>query len=125
MEKISPELVGRLKPIILGLAEFIWMGALAWLTILSVFHFWRNSFIATALILALGALMALTVRKKGFVQVYPIALLVGTVVEIIGVQSGAWRYLLPDFFGIPFWLPLVWGNARAIFDERPPPELEV
>jgi hypothetical protein len=30
---------------------------------------------------------------------------------MIAIYFGAWNYSHPDFLGIPYWLPFVWGNA--------------
>ena len=38
----------------------------------------------------------------------------GALAESFAAMHGAWSYTIPNFIGIPFWLPLLWGIA-ALF----------
>lgn len=37
--------------------------------------------------------------------------ILGTVAELVFVQSGVWRYANPSLFGIPVWFPSAFGTA--------------
>jgi hypothetical protein len=43
------------------------------------------------------------------VRFYILGAAVGTVVEIVCTNAGAWHYTNPSFLGIPLWLPFAWG----------------
>jgi hypothetical protein len=47
----------------------------------------------------------------------------GPIAEILAIGGGAWEYTAPYFFGIPIWLPLLWGLA-ALFGRRVVEELK-
>lgn len=42
---------------------------------------------------------------------------IGTIVEIISINTGVWAYLNPTILGIPIWIPLAWGYA-GVFIRR-------
>ena len=87
------------------------MAVLAYATFISANRLWRNPLLACSALLAIGLLMAYVSRKKGILQAYPLALITGTLFEIICISSGAWAYSSPDILGIPLFLFCVWGNA--------------
>jgi len=79
------------------------------LGIFIVFILWKES------IPLAGILAGLAYFKH---KIYPVKkeLLCFLVVGILGsgfesllISNGAWKYVLPDFFNIPFWLPFLWG----------------
>ena len=94
-----------------GIGSAILMSFLAYATFLATNRLWRNPLLACSALLAIGLLMAYVSRKKGILPAYPIALITGTVFEIICISSGAWSYSSPDLMGIPLFLFCVWGNA--------------
>jgi len=60
----------------------------------------------------------LVVRKsKEDIIIYIICAVLGAVAESIGVKAGAWTYYDTTLFGIPYWLPFVWGFA-GVFVRR-------
>ena len=38
-------------------------------------------------------------------------MIIGPLVEILGVSAGVWEFTKPGIFGIPLWSPFVWGYA--------------
>ena len=46
---------------------------------------------------------------KDAIVYYVLAAVSGPLVEIVCIYFGIWSYTLPQFLGIPIWLPLVWG----------------
>lgn len=79
--------------------------------------FWPQPPILLLLLALNGVLLVAIGRPKEDLAVFCIMALWGAGAEITGVKYGAWAYHLPDFYGIPIWLPLVWGNA-AVFIKR-------
>lgn len=68
----------------------------------------------------LAAVSALTVLSIIFVSInfsksrlwlYLLMFFTGILIEIIAVYFGGWNYAHQDIFGIPYWLPFVWGNT--------------
>jgi uncharacterized membrane protein YoaT (DUF817 family) len=68
----------------------------------------------------LASISALTVLSILFVTInfsfsrlllFLLVFFAGPVSEIIAIYAGAWTYTYPSVFGIPLWLPFVWGNA--------------
>ncbi len=80
-------------------------------TFLAVVFLWRYSVLLDAglILITLGFLFHF--KKRRYIGVYLFGFLFGPLLEITAIYSGAWHYTAPDFFGIPFWLPFVWGNA--------------
>ncbi|PIN79400.1 hypothetical protein COV16_04385 [Candidatus Woesearchaeota archaeon CG10_big_fil_rev_8_21_14_0_10_34_8] len=37
----------------------------------------------------------------------------GAFIEIIAIYFGVWEYSLTNFYNIPFWLFILWGNTAA------------
>jgi len=64
-----------------------------------------------ASVLALGVL-TMFFRKgcaRRDVVAFCIGAILGPSMEMIAIRGGAWQYARPSFFGIPLWLPLLWG----------------
>jgi len=77
---------------------------------------WQQPLIATASLLAIGILLNWNTRWQ-LLRVYLVFALAGSLSEILAIWSGAWSYGLPQLFGIPIWLPLVWGNSSLLLAE--------
>lgn len=93
------------------------MGALAYATLISVDVLWKNSLLAAMALLATGFAMAHFSREKRILLAYPLALIFGTLFEMVSITSGAWAYAKPEFLGVPLFLFFVWGNAGLyLFD---------
>ena len=61
--------------------------------------------------------MLLVWRSKEDLLLYIICSVAGTLAEAVAIASGAWKYSLPNFIGVPYWLPFLWGIA-ALFIKR-------
>lgn len=72
-------------------------------------QFWSQSLLLTG-IFFVAWLFALKLwhKKEDFV-IFVVAAIMGPFAEIISIYFGAWYYASPDFLGIPFWLPMLWG----------------
>lgn len=50
-------------------------------------------------------------RGNKYLYLYIIVAILGPAAEIAAIKAGAWSYSNPDFLGIPYWLPFIWGEA--------------
>ena len=80
------------------------------------FFYRNNAFVTTMLTLAWFIAMGVW-HKKEDVLVFVVAAVIGPLGEIVAVYFGAWTYANPTFWGIPIWLPLLWGLA-GVFIKR-------
>lgn len=75
---------------------------------------WQNS-IATALLLIAISVAAVKLwHEKSDIATYILAAVFGPLAEMISINSGAWQYSNSNAFGIPIWLPLMWGMAGML-----------
>lgn len=89
----------------------LYTSIIASMCILTVSLFWASPWLLTGMIIALGIASIALRGKKSDVAIYFLAGAGGAVGEIIAVAYGAWIYSIPAFFGIPIWLPFLWGAA--------------
>lgn len=78
--------------------------------------YWRQPATAFVLLLAISIALNIVTRWR-LINMYIITAILGCLAEIVCIKSGAWYYGNPQFLGIPYWLPLVWGNASVLFFE--------
>lgn len=97
---------------------------LALATLASVSLFWKNP-AAAALLAALAGVLMLAARKsQKDILLYLVVGVLGASMEAVAIYFGTWAYSAPDVYGIPFWLPLAWGNA-GIFVKRIAEEIDI
>jgi len=53
-------------------------------------------------------------HERQDVLVFVVGGVIGPIGEGVAVYFGAWSYTNPSFFGIPIWLPIVWGLASLL-----------
>jgi len=58
--------------------------------------------------------MIIILKKIHYIIIFIFCGIAGAIAEIIGIYFGAWSYSKPFFYGIPIWLPFLWGIA-ALF----------
>lgn len=80
----------------------------------AVVFLWRESVFLSLLLFVISTLMLCVLRSKKIVSVYLLVATVGPLTEATAVSAGVWRYELPDFFGLPLWLPFLWGAASIV-----------
>ena len=73
----------------------------------------RTALLAGCIVL-LAAVTLLIDRRHGDLWVLLGGAVLGPVAEIVAVACGAWTYRVPDFLGIPLWLPLAWGLGTLL-----------
>lgn len=82
---------------------------------ISVSVFWRHSFFLSLILLALSLCKhKISPIKHGLMWFFIVGFL-GPLSEILIIIGGAWFYAQPHFWGIPFWLPFLWGLTGMIF----------
>jgi len=84
---------------------------LAVFTLLSPLYL-SDNYLLCILSLVLIAIIMLGINYNKRDIIFYLAIFIsGPLAESIGIQNGLWTYSDPLIFGIPIWLPFVWGNA--------------
>ena len=71
---------------------------------------WRQQLLL-AVILAILACCVFLVEGLNYTKMFAVTGLLGTVTEAICIHYGAWHYTKSGFWGVPYWLPILWGMA--------------
>ena len=71
--------------------------------------FYRHNIILTFLLAAGSAFEIFLWHSRKDILVFAVAAVIGPMAEILNIYFGNWNYSNPSFFGIPMWLPFVWG----------------
>jgi uncharacterized membrane protein YoaT (DUF817 family) len=79
---------------------------------------WSDNALLSIVSLA-GCSIALYIwhRERSELLLFITGAVIGPTVEIICIHYGAWSYSNPSFWGIPLWLPIVWGYV-AVYLKR-------
>ena len=78
--------------------------------ILLSYLFWQNNFLLLAIYLILTVVLILWRGDNTEFAIFAYGIIIGGIVEIIGTEvSGYQSFTNPNFFGVPIWLPIVWG----------------
>jgi len=85
------------------------------LTLIILIFFWQHSFLATALLVLVSAIALAYRFNKVKLLIFLAGFVLGPLSEMVMIHFGAWHYSMPDFLGIPLWLPVTWGNAALFF----------
>ena len=96
MEKINKTLL-ELVPIFIGIA----LNGI----------FWKESLLLAFVYIIMIIVVVRTSYKKGDYIALGIGFVSGLIIEIMGASIGFQVFTRPDFFGIPFWLPIAWAYA--------------
>ncbi len=91
--------------------KFILLGFLAILTLAVPISFSRNNILVLFLIALVSFLMCLIKPKFSYLAVFAVGFIFGTMSEIIAIHYGLWSYRDVFMYGVPIYLPFVWGNA--------------
>ncbi len=79
------------------------------ISLTSVLFFWNNPLLLAATLIIVSISMLLVWRSKEDFLLYIICGAWGAIAESIAIYFGVWTYSFPNFIGIPYWLPLLWG----------------
>ena len=104
-QKAKPQIRHKLTTVSLYIATFV-----------AVIIFWRQSMLLL-IILAVISLLLNIVTGWRYIWTYLMCAVLGSLSEVVCIWAGAWHYGDSQFWGIPIWLPLVWGNASILFYE--------
>ncbi len=88
-------------------------GLFAFSTLLITIMFFDKTFLA---ILSLGSIaLAGLIKWKSRLTLlmFVFGALFGAIAEVIAIYFGVWSYSVSNFFNIPLWLLIVWGNVAA------------
>ncbi|MES2014651.1 MAG: hypothetical protein V4437_02435 [Patescibacteria group bacterium] len=83
-------------------------------SVLLVLFLWHTPALLAVALFGISALMLFLLKKKEFVVVYILAALFGPFTESLAIHKGVWRYEISNFFGVPVWLPFLWGAASIV-----------
>ncbi len=92
--------------VVAALTASVTLGITVWL--------WRVPYLLAGLLFLIALGFMIFMRKKRFVAVYAFGFIFGPLTEAFAIRTGAWQYAMPSFFGIPVWLPFLWGCAALI-----------
>jgi hypothetical protein len=94
--------------------KFALNAALALATLFLTAILWRYPVALVALLLVTAAAIFRIRPNASSAIVYLTGFVFGPTAEAASITTGAWEYDSTFVFGIPVWLPFVWGNA-ALF----------
>ena len=82
--------------------------------VLTIF-FWQNVILLTFLLFFLWIIAILLWHSERDIVVFVVSAIIGPIAEISIINlGGAWYYSKPSFFGIPLWLPFLWGFSGLL-----------
>jgi len=94
------------------LKKFLVICLLSSFSILMVSKLSDSPIYVSILLFAIGlAMLSVIGWSKPCVLCYLIIFVSGPLAESSCIHLGVWTYANPAFFGIPLWLPFLWGNA--------------
>lgn len=70
---------------------------------------WENPYLLLTILIAFLVIYFFFKHKVEDVLFFIVPFILGPASEIIAIKLGAWSYAQPQFYGIPFWLPVLWG----------------
>jgi len=78
-----------------------------------VIYFYKNILLTTILVGLVAVTGLVKWKSKITLTIFIFSALFGALAEIVAISFGVWNYALPNFYNIPFWLFILWGNAAA------------
>jgi len=80
----------------------------------SVCFLWENTILLTIILIIISVIGLYKWKTKETLILFFFCGLFGALAEVIAIHFGIWIYTLPSIIGIPYWLPVLWGDA-AVF----------
>lgn len=81
-------------------------------TLVSVALFYRHPIRLVGILVVIGiCIWMVEGKKKEDVLLYALSGIFGVIAEVIAITTGTWQYAAPYMFGVPIWLPFLWGIA--------------
>ena len=84
--------------------------------VLTLFTMYDRILLTTLIIILISFVSLKILNDKQTTQLYVTAATLGPVGEIIAIHIGIWTYTIPSIYGIPYWLPFLWGLAIVHLD---------
>ncbi len=75
----------------------------------SITFFYRDNLILTLIVVVLSGVILSIGFKPSDILLFIVAVLVGSVGDILSTGAGAWQFTNPTFWNIPLWIPISWG----------------
>ena len=100
--------IGRLKKEIKNLLFNMIFGAF---NLVAVSLFYKDIPLTVVILSLLTISFFVYYKSPVFVPIFVFCMIFGTLAEIFSVYNGAWSYALPNFFNVPLWLFILWGNS--------------
>ncbi len=93
--------------------QTIWLKRLIFLcTLITVAFLFQTPLLVVVMLLIIHSLyFVITKDRKESLIIYLGVGVLGASAELLCILTGAWEYSNTDTFGMPYWLPLVWGSA--------------
>ncbi len=93
--------------------SIIFNSLFAVLTLIFPILFYKQILLTTLLvfIITLVGLFKWKTKLRLNIAIFLFGAIFGALAEIISINYGVWSYSLTNFFNIPSWLFIVWGNA--------------
>lgn len=83
------------------------------LTLLIPILFYRKILLTTALLFILTTISLVKWKSNLTLMIFIFGAIGGGLAEMIAIYFGLWGYSITNFYNVPFWLFIVWGNAAA------------
>ena len=101
------------------LRAFVYVFLLTLGCIFLVSSFWENPLLLTLILLIISTIViyiSTHYRSKNSEDILLFILvgITGALAESVAIYFGTWKYELPQFIGVPYWLPLAWGLTAII-----------
>ncbi len=93
--------------------KLIFNSAFALLNFLSLIFLYNSPATLTIIIAAIAALALFFWHSRTTNIIFVLGTVLGVVGESIAISIGAWNYAFANFFGLPLWAVLLWGNIVA------------
>jgi hypothetical protein len=87
---------------------------LFWSGILTIGMLYNSNLILTLFLIVYWMIGIKFWHKTQDLYFFITGAVVGPIGEIICIHFGVWHYANPTLFGIPIWLPFVWGLATIL-----------
>lgn len=93
--------------------NIIFNACFAFLSLAFSILFYKNVILASTLIAIVSIVGLIKWKSWTTLAIFIFAAILGPLSEIWAVHFNVWSYSLANFFNIPFWLFILWGNAAC------------
>jgi hypothetical protein len=101
----------KLKKIRQEWKNIIFNAIFAGLILLLTILFYKKIVLASVLISLVTIISLIKWKSKINFLIFIFGAISGGIAEMIAIHFGVWNYTVTNFYNIPFWLLIVWGDA--------------